>query len=281
MQNRIQTYKQLTDSAPILCFSVDCDLRYTYVNPFFSKVHGISLQEALGKTIEQVIGQEGFLSNLPRYKKALEGETIEYESFFTKRDGNPHYYRAVYTPIEYHGAIQGFTGIVIDITAEKELKRLSRTDPLTNLHNRRSFESNLAHLLKVNSESQHGLIFLDIDFFKAINDQFGHSVGDRALISIGELLKKNTQIRNNAYRIGGEEFAVIFPNIEDQNTLLEAAEHIRRTIETSTIIPERQLTASIGAALFKAGDERHTLLKRVDIALYQSKDSGRNQVCCI
>lgn len=272
------TFRQLAETAPILFYAVDTDLRYTYINPFFAKTHAVTQQDAVGRCIAEVIGEDAYAANLVHYRKVLTGSTVEYESFFIKLDGNPHHYRALYVPLVRDGVIQGFTGVVADITPEKDLDRLSKTDTLTGLHNRRGFEECLGRLLDGSGRVMHGLIFLDIDFFKNINDRFGHDAGDRALIRLGRLLGENVPAPHRPYRIGGEEFAVLFQYIKGKSDLLEKSDALRKMIETADIIPDETVTVSIGATMFNPGSDRGRLLKRADIALYLSKDKGRNQV---
>ena len=269
---------QLIETAPILLFAVDSELRYTYINPFFSQLHSVGKESAIGLNIADVIGEDGFNSNLKHYEAALSGLVVHYESHFVKLDGTSHYYRAIYTPIKIKGYIQGFTGVVMDITAEKELERLSKTDSLTNLGNRRDFEGRLKTLIDNKVDSIHGLIFIDIDYFKDVNDQFGHDVGDKALVALAKLLKDTNRLSSSSFRIGGEEFSMIFPDIKGSKELLSVANKIRLAIESTTLITEKPITVSIGATLFEYNFDRLDILKKADNALYASKNKGRNQV---
>ena len=271
-------HNKLVEIAPILIFAVDNDLRYTYINPFFAETHNISQQQAIGLHISDVIGQDGFNQNQQHYKAVLNGAFVNYESYFIKVDDNPHHYRATYKPLHLNEETQGFIGVVVDITAEKELERLSKTDSLTGLNNRREFEEHLKSLLVNSSIHSNGMLFLDIDLFKSINDTFGHDIGDQALIELGGLLKNCIDLSSTSYRIGGEEFAVLLPDISEAKELLKVANSIRKNVESTQLISQKSITVSIGAILFNHGDSRTNILKRVDIALYVAKNNGRNQV---
>lgn len=232
-------------------------------------------------SIADVIGQQGFNANLPHYRKVLSGQPVNYTSSFIKLDGDTHYYRALYAPLIQNGEILGFTGVVVDISAETELNRLSKSDALTNLNNRRCFEEHINELLTPATQSptiSHGLIFIDVDFFKSINDNYGHNVGDKALIRLAKILRESTNAAGNAYRIGGEEFALILPQIDNECALLQKAEELRLLVQSSQLISERQITISLGVVLFKSSETRNGILKRADVALYASKNNGRNQV---
>jgi diguanylate cyclase (GGDEF)-like protein len=162
---------------------------------------------------------------------------------------------------------------------EKTLEA-SRCDPLTGLGNRRAFRESLE--AEIERARRYGralsLIVLDCDRFKTINDSMGHQAGDRALERIGQMLHSNRRLEDAAFRIGGDEFAVLLPETAgDGATVL--AERLRRTIERALLGPDRDhpLTASLGVATF--GDHGVTvdeLFGQADAAMYDVKNAGRN-----
>lgn len=164
----------------------------------------------------------------------------------------------------------------------KELERLANTDALTGLRNRRSF-MNKACKMTMMQDNQIPLyvIMMDIDHFKKVNDTRGHAAGDQCLVSTAKIMMDNAKDDILLGRLGGEEFAVIFPAKTEQEAL-DCAEHLRRLIEENPVEFEGQtipLTASFGIALCEAGS--HTLdaaLDHADKALYDAKNAGRNQV---
>jgi len=273
----VTIFKQLVESSPLLLYAADKNLKLTYINSFFSKTHNISQQKAVGLHISKVIGLEGFNSNLNNYNKVLTGITIKFNTAFVKRDGNKHYCYAIYEPLVEKGEIVGFTGVVVDTTAENELDRLSKTDALTQLSNRRNFEYELTNILNVNIDSNYGILLLDIDFFKKVNDEFGHDVGDEALIKLSRILEATIDSSSKVFRIGGEEFAVILSDLKGEDELRRKADYLCEKVALSVILKEKNITISIGAILFKAGDDRSLILKKADLALYRSKDNGRNK----
>jgi diguanylate cyclase (GGDEF)-like protein/PAS domain S-box-containing protein len=277
-KNAATAFKQLVETAPILCYVADKNLKFTYINPFFSKIHNISQQEAVELHISEVIGLEGFNGNLKHYNKVLTGETVKFNTSFTKLDGNSHYCYAIYEPLMEKGEVAGFTGVVIDTTAEHELDRLSKTDLLTQLSNRREFEYDIANILKSDVTFNYGMLILDVDFFKKINDKLGHDMGDNALIKLGNLLEKIIEFPSKVFRIGGEEFVIILYDLKGEDELRRQADYICGKVASSVVIEGENITVSIGAILFKAGDDRSLILKKADIALYASKSNGRNQV---
>jgi len=277
-KNEVTAFKQLVETAPILFYVADTNLKLTYINPFFSEIHNISQQQAAELHISEVIGLEGFNGNLKHYNKVLSGETVKFNTSFVKRDGKPHYCYAIYEPLLEKGLVVGFTGVVKDTTAEHELDRLSKTDLLTQLSNRREYEYDIANILEGDITFNYGMLILDIDFFKKINDQLGHDIGDNALIKLGKLLEDLIEFPGKVFRIGGEEFAIILSDLKGEDELKRRADYICERVASAVIVEEKNITVSIGAILFKAGDDRSLMLKKADIALYTSKKNGRNQV---
>jgi diguanylate cyclase (GGDEF)-like protein/PAS domain S-box-containing protein len=270
-------FKQFSECAPILFFSVDVMLRYTYINPHFAKVHNLQQSQATGKHIRNVIGEAGYHANATHYERVLSGICIEYNSHFIKLDGNEHHYSATYQPLFDNNKVIGFTGVVVDKTAERALEKLTITDPLTNIFNRRKFEHDLhKSLSQFNNQS---VMILDIDYFKEVNDKLGHEAGDRVLIKLTNLIVKLIESTGNLYRIGGEEFAFLLDNIANQAQLKSMAEKVRKKIENSQILEDKNITVSLGATFIIQYESREAILKRVDTALYQAKAQGRNQVC--
>lgn len=165
---------------------------------------------------------------------------------------------------------------------EAELTRLATTDTLTGINNRRSFMGKADHEIK--RAQRYGLAFamiiMDIDFFKKINDKYGHQTGDLVLQKMAQAVNSALRESDIFGRIGGEEFSIILIETE-QTTALLTAERIRSLIETLNINTGKDtihITVSIGVSFFKEGDDISTLSKRSDEALYSAKRTGRNRV---
>jgi diguanylate cyclase (GGDEF)-like protein len=165
---------------------------------------------------------------------------------------------------------------------ERRLERLSVTDALTLLPNRRYFESayKLEAAQNQRAQSHLSLAILDIDHFKQVNDNYGHDVGDQVLMHISELLRRSTRAGNVIARVGGEEFALLLPNTK-QSEALEMAERIRINIEGSSYIHDGKrlpLTLSIGISEVDCEVPLEQSYKLADKALYEAKRKGRNRV---
>lgn len=160
------------------------------------------------------------------------------------------------------------------------LEQLSRTDHLTGVANRRELEQRLQ--LECERCQRHGYplsaIMGDIDFFKQVNDSYGHASGDRVLKRFAELLQTHSRQYDVVARLGGEEFVVLLPETP-LATAVEVAERMRAALAKTTIPPLPQpITASFGVAELVSNESPETLLYRTDQALYEAKISGRNRV---
>lgn len=163
----------------------------------------------------------------------------------------------------------------------QELERLSITDKLTQVYNRVKLEAvfqeqiNHAHQAK----KPFTLMICDLDFFKKINDTYGHQAGDKVLIESAQILKNNLRKADMLGRWGGEEFLILCPETDSQNALMLAQGLCQAMACHRFTDLELRVTLSIGVGLFKSQDTQESLLERADQALYRAKAEGRNRAC--
>lgn len=150
------------------------------------------------------------------------------------------------------------------------LANIVNIDPLTGLYNRRFLERI--------RECKIALI-CDIDDFKTINDTYGHDVGDYVIKGISNVLRNNTRINDYVCRLGGDEFFICFTGC-DYDFIYDRCEKIKKEINDSIKLPNHKVTISIGCAFNKDNESLETLMKKADEALYESKNSGKNQFTC-
>ncbi|MGA1863062.1 diguanylate cyclase [Deferribacter thermophilus] len=180
------------------------------------------------------------------------------------------------------GKIDGLICIIDDITEqEKEISDLMKKaiyDELTQTYNRRYFKTVIKNEIeKVKRYNINScLLLFDIDFFKKINDTYGHDTGDLVLKKLSSIIKSSIRATDHLFRIGGEEFAIILTNTKI-NDATQVAEKIRVITENYTFEKVGKVTISIGVTKIKSKDTEETLYKRADEALYQSKKTGRNK----
>ena len=153
------------------------------------------------------------------------------------------------------------------------------TDPMTKLFNRNHFNVILRKQLNLNSRysSPFSLILCDVDFFKKINDEYGHQQGDKVLTKLATLLQNNARENDYVFRIGGEEFALIFPQTTQEQAAI-IADKFRQLVSDANFGVNRKVTISIGVCECSTDEGAEALFRRVDNALYQAKSSGRNKV---
>ena len=166
---------------------------------------------------------------------------------------------------------------------EKELRLISRTDALTGIWNRGYFFEMMERELNRAERFNTNITFLmiDIDFFKNINDTFGHSTGDEAIKHIVKIINTHIRKENLFGRLGGEEFGIILIETKEFDIPLHVAERIRKSVEENPLILKNKpipITISIGMAKLTSSDNVSTLYNRGDKALYLAKENGRNRI---
>ena len=165
--------------------------------------------------------------------------------------------------------------------ANQELERLATVDGLTGLNNRRRFDTKLqeSYELLRRTERRFCLMLIDVDHFKAINDQHGHQSGDDVLRRLSHLLTQSTRITDFVARYGGEEFVVLVPDVQNENEGQLIAEKIRTAVAAAVFPGVGRVTASVGLSCAHPKDAKaDDVLTRADQALYQAKAQGRNRI---
>jgi diguanylate cyclase (GGDEF)-like protein len=173
--------------------------------------------------------------------------------------------------------------LLAEVQAKGELlEKHSREDSLTGVANRRHFDERLA--VEIARAERYGhplcLLLLDLDHFKRINDSHGHACGDAVLRLAARTMAANARATDFVARIGGEEFAVLLPE-QDGAGAQAVAENMRALVaglDTTDIAPGMRVTASLGVAVMRPGEDRDSLLRRADAALYEAKNAGRDRV---
>lgn len=167
-------------------------------------------------------------------------------------------------------------------TLYQQARKMAYTDPLTQIYNRTAFHEFLLCEIGLASRYQKALtiIFLDVDHFKQINDDYGHSWGDYALTSVAKNIKSHLRSGDRVFRFGGEEFVVLLSNT-NLDGAFHLAERIRETIASHVLVFDMsivKMTASFGISILLDDDTPDSFVKRADSAMYTAKKNGRNQV---
>lgn len=160
-----------------------------------------------------------------------------------------------------------------------KLHLLAVRDELSGIGNRRAFVEKVEDLINV--RKRYGrlacLVYIDIDDFKSVNDTMGHATGDKAIQHLAKFIKSMLRETDSVYRIGGDEFVIITEGV-DEAMALQLTEKVRLAVSKQEILPNRQLTISMGIALLNDMDTADSWLARADTELYEAKQKGRNQV---
>ncbi|HEX4353648.1 MAG TPA: diguanylate cyclase, partial [Polyangiales bacterium] len=233
----------------------------------------------------RVDGVTPFPSNELPTQRALRGEdTDQIEMFLPQTDQrSPVYLSITGRPLrEDDGTVSGAIITFRDITrlreAQARVAELAWTDELTGLPNRRAFRTLLTRLVAEGERGRNfALVMVDIDFFKQINDTYGHQRGDNVLVAVGHKLGRRVRRTDFAGRYGGEEFCVLYTDV-DEACAIRLAEELRAGI--ATIVEPRQITASFGlcASFGIHRPDEEGLIRFADAALYKAKHQGRNRV---
>lgn len=269
----------------------DTDAKITWVNPAFTKLTGYSLAESIGQRPNRLISSglqdEAFYQAL--WGDILQGKHWRGELINKRKDGSLYHEELSIAPVQNRaGTITHFIGIKVDISErkqfEEQLQKLANTDPLTDLYNRRFFLDALtqetARLARFENQSA-ALLMIDLDYFKCVNDTYGHSTGDEVLRQVAHILRQTLRTIDIPARLGGEEFAILLLGASQSDTMV-IAERLRQQMTTIAIPHEKgvvRITISIGAAALSADLDGDAVLKQADTALYAAKDAGRNQSC--
>jgi diguanylate cyclase (GGDEF)-like protein/PAS domain S-box-containing protein len=291
-------YRNLVDHLFEGVYCLDTDRKITYWNHGAERMTGYRAEEVVGKScadnILVHIDEEGHQlcpeGTCPAAKCIHGAELQEADVFLHHKDGHrvPITVRVnnmrdesgkIVGAVEIFSERYGMLALEQQVT---ELRQLSLLDALTEVGNRRFGEEQVrARLNEFNRNGvPFGVLMLDLDHFKAVNDTYGHQTGDRVLKMVSRTLATNVRSFDHVSRWGGEEFLVVAANVDLQRLCL-IAEKLRVLVMSSELMdcrPPVRVTVSMGAALVASNDTFETLLARADKLLYESKSNGRNRV---
>ncbi|MCD6567691.1 MAG: diguanylate cyclase [Dehalococcoidia bacterium] len=180
-------------------------------------------------------------------------------------------------------AMERWRQIQQSLASQEQLERLANFDALTGVYNRRAILGRLDEQMRQSEryKTELGMLMLDIDHFKRVNDRYGHLVGDEVLEKFAGLVQENTRDVDAVGRYGGEEFIVVLPQTNTAS-VLEVAERIRRAVEAAVMQDSQGnafgITVSTGVSAYRPGDDRLSIISRADDALYKAKENGRNRI---
>lgn len=277
-------------------YFVDRDRKITYWSKGAERITGYRSTEVLGRRCRDGVvmhvdghGTAACDGTCPVARTIRDGDEREADLYLLHKDGHRVPVSVRVAPIRSpEGDIIGAVEVFSDISGRgavrliRELRAMALLDPLTELGNRRYLEVQLGARMKELDRYgwPFGLLFVDIDLFKNINDTYGHDVGDRVLRMVGGTLRNSIRTFDFVGRWGGEEFLAIIVNV-DADRLYSIADKLRSLVERSLFLEggdEIRVTVSVGATLARPDDTAETVVRRADHLMYRSKRAGRNRV---
>lgn len=291
-RNLYESHHQLLDDLQSVVMELDEDLNICFLNRTWETLLGYSVEDSIGRPIEDFTSPEDahqFATFKEKITAAVNEQKFSTEIELCLRDANQ---QQIWTQLKISRSTRSeqFSTLTVcldNITerrkSQEQLKYLAMHDSLTGLHNRHYFESTLEKLSAdaVRNKRLHGLVYLDLDHFKVINDTFGHQKGDEVLREMSSLLSRRIRKPDIVCRLGGDEFAFLLRNVSAQEAK-DFARDIQKIIgEFSFQLQEQRINlgCSIGVTLIDGSAhsaEEHFM--RADIALYVAKGRGRNLI---
>ncbi len=281
VQEQLRT---ITDSLPAVISYITKDEHYEFVNKTFEDWYKVPRSKIIGKSIQEMIGEENYKQLKPYINSVLSGETVTFEQE-SMVSHVPRFTLTTFTPGFRGTKVDGFYVMVSDISNrklyEEHITHLAHHDNLTGLANRALFHQKLNQAILRSQRNYHmiALLYMDIDHFKSINDTLGHAVGDALLKQFAQRLSKSIRSTDTVARLGGDEFTVILEAVGSEKNaeiiINKILSEIRQPFNLEGTM--HNITSSIGVAYLTAeaisSDE---LIRRSDSALYKAKHAGRN-----
>ena len=283
----LQKMYRAVEQSPSMVLITDAEGAIEYVNEEFTEVTGYSSEEVIGQNPRLLSSGESDEALYEQMWKTISaGHDWHGELLNCTRSGQTYWASLSISPITNElGEITHYVSISEDISEQKQtqaqIERLAFYDPLTRLGNRRLFREQLdLELRKVQRHhTRLGMLYLDLDNFKQINDSLGHDVGDELLKQVGSRLKETLRSSDIIARLGGDEFVILIPDATCSDALAQVAHKlIERLVQPYQLQGQSVIvTASVGITVAPDdGQDAAQLMKNADLAMYRAKQQGRN-----
>jgi len=283
-------HRFIVDNSPDIVFMLDTDGNFTFLNETVYKALGFKKQELLGQHYSKLVSSPNKEMAKYVFAEPRDGQSTSHnvELKLTCKGGSEHrYFDTTSMSIDPGGAgiSHGIYGVARDVTEKKQAEEMinyqAYHDTLTKLPNRVLMEDRLRVAISqaFRNEKKLAVMFLDLDRFKWVNDTLGHAVGDRLLQSVANRLESCIRKGDTLARFGGDEFALILPEVNQEESAVAIAQKILKVFKEPLRIEEHELyvTSSIGIALYPdSGDTIQSLIASADLAMYSVKGRGKN-----
>ncbi|MGY4829527.1 diguanylate cyclase domain-containing protein [Sphaerotilaceae bacterium SBD11-9] len=275
-----QRLAHFTENIPYPLTYVDRNFVLQFVNKAYIEATGQQPHEMLGRSIGDVRGAQRWAEHKAYFERALEGKTVQYTRLVDLATQGPRWVRTSYVPdFDPNGEVLGLYTVTVDVheltLSQENLKRSVERDPLTDVLSRRTMMDRLESAMANAEQAPVALFFVDLDGFKAVNDQLGHRAGDALLIGVAQALQSAVRAEDSVARFGGDEFLVL-ASLRDPAGAQALALHMLDAVRCVTGHP---VSASIGYALAPSDAQQPLkLLQLADEAMYEAKRQGKNRV---
>jgi diguanylate cyclase (GGDEF)-like protein/PAS domain S-box-containing protein len=276
-----ERFRSLVQNSFDVIAVVTADRNITYISPSVERLLGYEADELIGNSVldlfdtRDAVDVHGFLSALPP------GETADLPRMRVRTQADAvRDVEIVARNLLRDQAVAGIVLTVRDVTERLELETQlayqAFHDPLTGLANRALFMDGVDHALDGVKRLGHavGVLLMDVDDFKTVNDSLGHEAGDRLLVAIADRLKDHARAADTCARLGGDEFALLLPGVDSPQKALEGARRLRLALSRPITVDGRDITVQLSIGIALASDLRTTteeLLRRADAAMYTAK----------
>ncbi len=284
LERQTATLRSVTEAIPAMVAVVGADERYRFVNSSFERWIGASRDRIIGRTLLEVLGRTEYERSRPWVARVLAGETVNFEKDYAGR-GVARHLAMSHVPLWLaNGGVDGFVGMAQDITQHRQeevrLLQLTQRDALTGLLNRAGFEEHLKRSVHDGGIASLALLYIDLDHFKRINDEYGHPMGDQVLQQFAQRLGRLVRPTDAVSRLGGDEFAIVLAGIHEIGNARAVADKVIVAAHTPFDVGALRLTigASIGVAFgIDPTKGWRELVERADARLYEAKAAGRGR----
>lgn len=284
LRRQTATLGAVVEAIPAMVAVFDAELNYRLVNRAFERWRGLDRTVLTGHNVAEFMEPAEYASSEPWARRALAGETVQYEKDYTEA-GHERHINVSYVPLRLDdGTVDGMIGVAQDITLHRQetrrLLNMAEHDPLTGVLNRAGFHQMLSKTCGNGEAAGLALLYIDLDRFKPVNDNHGHPVGDVLLQQFAQRLQGLVRPSDAVARLGGDEFAIVLSGLRSRGNADAVADKVVEAARAPFQVGELMLEigASVGVA-FDASDAHgwKGLVQRADAAVYQAKAAGRGR----
>ncbi|MHB8809381.1 MAG: two-component system response regulator [Desulfobulbaceae bacterium] len=288
-----RNYEMILDAAANGICGVNEEQRISFANPAALKMLGYEADEVFERPYREIFkaskpGTDDFeVDCCPFFQEGAPRESFHYDELrFLRKDGTSFPVDCRSTPIIENSWLAGAVLVFQDVTERQQaaeiIRYMANHDSLTNLPNRNFCNKRLPQAISLAKRQGRiiCLLFIDLDRFKPINDNYGHAVGDKVLLQVAERLKKMLRASDSVCRLGGDEFVILLESTDSVEGAMYVAERTIEILNEPMLVEGHRCSigASIGISIFPEDcDDANSMLQHADIAMYEAKRMGRNR----